>query len=81
MRKPKRQANEIKSRNKYLSLFPDDKETKQKNTRYLALKEALDIRKFEIELNWKRTAFFWAFITVIYTALFAVISTWFKKKQ
>ncbi|MBQ7613014.1 MAG: hypothetical protein IJU92_08085 [Spirochaetaceae bacterium] len=73
MTNTKRQANEIKSRYNYLSLFPDDKETIQENTRYLALKEALDIRKFEIELNWKRTAFFWAFITVIYAALFAVI--------
>lgn len=31
----------------------------------LALKYAIEIRKFEIELYWKRTSYFWALITVI----------------
>ena len=60
-------------RNEYYSLFPNDNNDKNNSTRYLALKEALDIRKFEIELYWKRTAFFWAFITVTYVALFNVL--------
>lgn len=59
-----KQAEPINSKEEYLSLFADDKRGK-------ALKAALDIRKFEIELYWKRTTFFWAFIVSIYTGLFA----------
>ncbi len=29
-----------------------------------ALELALEIRKFEIELYWKRATYFWAFITI-----------------
>lgn len=39
-----------------------------------ALEKALDIRKFEIELYWKRTAYFWAFIVANYTAYFFVLT-------
>jgi len=39
-----------------------------------ALKEALDIRKFEIELYWKRAGYFWAFIAAIFAGYFAVLS-------
>lgn len=35
-----------------------------------ALECALDIRKFEINLYWKRAAYFWAFITAIFIAYF-----------
>ena len=38
-----------------------------------ALEKALDIRKFEIELYWKRTAYFWAFIVANYTAYFFLL--------
>lgn len=37
------------------------------------LNVARDIRKFEIELFWKRGAYFWAFILGIYTAYFGII--------
>lgn len=73
MSKKKRYADRIANKKDYLKLFPDDKEIKSERMRYLALKEAQEIRKFEIDLYWKRTAFFWAFITVIYTALFSVL--------
>ena len=33
-----------------------------------ALKTALDVRKFEIELYWKRTTYFWAFIAAALVA-------------
>src|ERR1035437_1957034 len=33
-----------------------------------ALKTALDVRKFEIELYWKRTTYFWAFIVAALVA-------------
>ena len=73
MSKKKRNATKILNKSEYLNLFPKDKGLGSENMRFLALKEAQDIRKFEINLYWKRTGFFWAFITVIYAALFAVI--------
>lgn len=39
-----------------------------------ALKQALEIRKFEIELYWKRTQYFWAFLVTIYGSYFVVFS-------
>lgn len=43
------------SESSYLQSFPTD-------VREEALKHAMDIRKFEIDLYWKRAAYFWAFI-------------------
>jgi hypothetical protein len=37
-----------------------------------ALKTALDVRKFEIELYWKRATYFWTFLTLILGAYFTV---------
>ena len=39
-----------------------------------ALKTALDTRKFEIELYWKRATYFWAFIAVTFTAYFLILT-------
>jgi hypothetical protein len=44
-------------------------DSKRKN----ALDKALDIRKFEIDLYWKRAAYFWAFIAVTFAGYFAVL--------
>lgn len=71
MSKNKKKAKKI-SEEEYLGLFSKNKK-KSEDMRHMALKEALEVRKFEINLYWKRTGFFWAFITVIYTALFHVI--------
>lgn len=38
----------------------------------LALEYALEIRKFEIDLYWKRTAYFWTLITVAFAGYFTV---------
>ena len=43
------------SQEEYLKEFSGDKRAK-------ALEQALDIRKFEIELYWKRATYFWTFI-------------------
>ncbi|PBB05602.1 RipA family octameric membrane protein [Salimicrobium humidisoli] len=40
-----------------------------------ALKHALDIRKFEIELYWKRATYFWGFLIVIFGGYFAVLGS------
>jgi len=44
----------------YRAAFPDAKAQK-------ALASALDIRKFEIDLYWKRSAYFWTFIAGTFT--------------
>lgn len=40
-----------------------------------AFETALDTRKFEIELYWKRATYFWAFIAAMFVAYFAVFSS------
>jgi len=47
--------NERISESEYLASFPADKREK-------ALDHAMDIRKFEIDLYWKRATYFWTFI-------------------
>jgi len=62
---------------------PDDydtyfgKGTKDKNIlkQKRALKYALDIRKFEINLYWKRATYFWAFIAASFVAYSALQQT------
>lgn len=46
----------------------------EKNTLLRAFKEVADIRKFEIELYWKRTTYFWTLISVAFAGYFAIIS-------
>lgn len=43
-----------------------------KNIRKEALKQALDIRKFEIELYWKRATYFWTFLAATFAGYFLV---------
>lgn len=40
-----------------------------------ALEHALDIRKFEIDLYWKRAGYFWALIAVAFAGFFAVLAS------
>ena len=42
---------------------------------------AADTRKFEIELFWKRSTFFWAFTTAIYTAYSYTLTNIYCKKH
>lgn len=53
------------TRQKYLELFPE-------KVRHAALEQALDIRKFEIELYWKRATYFWTFIGATFAGYFAL---------
>jgi hypothetical protein len=50
-----RSRGEPISTSRYLESFPADKREK-------ALQYAMDIRKFEIDLYWKRATYFWTFI-------------------
>ena len=49
-----------------------EEEFKNGEKKKTALKHALDIRKFEIELYWKRAAYFWAFIGAAFAGYSAV---------
>lgn len=46
-----------------------------------AYKEASDVRKFEINLYWERTKYFWAFITTIYVAYYHVYLNVYDKQN
>ena len=56
------------SRQEYLSDFPNG--SNPNSLRREAMKQALDNRKFEIELYWKRAGYFWAFIAAAFTGFF-----------
>jgi len=56
---------EIKNLESYLKLFKNKEET---------LKYILEIRKFEIELYWKRTTFFWTILAAIIAGYFLIYS-------
>ena len=47
---------------------------RKQNSREKALMVALETRKFEIDLYWRRTAYFWAFIVSIYAAYYFVLT-------
>ena len=49
--------------------------------RKVALEHALDIRKFEIELYWKRAAYFWTFIGAAFAGFIAVQASAADSKQ
>lgn len=57
----------IENRQDYLDLFKDKDKTE-------VLKQVLDIRKFEIELYWKRTTFFWTILAAIIAGYFLIYS-------
>lgn len=52
---------------KYSELFYKKKEIHEN-----AMLQALDIRKFEIELYWKRAAYFWTFIAATFAGYFVL---------
>lgn len=46
-----------------------------------AYREASEVRRFEIQLYWERTKYFWAFITTIYVAYYNVLTKFYVKSQ
>lgn len=58
---------EYLTKEKFISNFPD-KQARE------ATSIALDTRKFEIELYWKRANYFWAFIAAIFAAYFLLVA-------
>lgn len=54
------------------TLSPEEYSQEFKGKESEAFKQAVDIRKFEIELYWKRAAYFWTFIGATFAAFLAV---------
>lgn len=52
----------IKTKEKYFEKFPAP-------VRKKALENILDIRKFEIEMYWKRATYFWTFIGAVFVGI------------
>lgn len=62
----------VESAERYAKLFKGN--ATAGNPVFEAYKIAMDVRKFEIELYWKRAAYFWAFIVVAFGAYGATLS-------
>ena len=61
------------SRDEYYGLFPSQKlDEVTGSKRENAFRQALDTRKFEIELYWKRAAYFWTFIGAAFAGFAAI---------
>lgn len=58
----------------YNKAFEGDGEAVPDSVRVRALDRALDIRKFEIELYWKRATYFWAFLAVTLAGYFTLLA-------
>lgn len=59
----------MSAQDEYDEMFKDRKKLKA------AFKQVTDIRKFEIELYWKRATYFWTLIAVAFAGYFAVLSS------
>lgn len=79
----KKDLVDIKEKDSYLESFagkeidPDpikNEKVKFVEKQRVALEKALDIRKFEIDLYWKRGTYFWAFIAISFTSYFIVLA-------
>ena len=65
----KTRTTHIETRAAYEALFVG----LNRDQRDEALKWALDTRKYEIDLYWKRATYFWTFIAVIFAGFFALL--------
>lgn len=72
-RKPKiNQLNRIDYENNFKPIESRLYLFKEKDRKEEALKFAIETRKFEIDLYWRRAGYFWAFIALAFTALYNV---------
>lgn len=65
----------MNNQQRYRKKFGLDKKYEDHDKAALALEHALDIRKFEIELYWKRATYFWALIAVAFAGFFSVLAS------
>ena len=69
------EPTEIKPEEYIAHLFKDIPTDKYDNVLKEAYKNALDTRKFEIDLYWKRATYFWAFIAAIFIATYSMLNS------
>jgi hypothetical protein len=62
------ESGHIGNKKQYLDEFPE-------KVRQEALKNVLDIRKFEIDLYWKRATYFWTFIAAVMAGYLALLNS------
>lgn len=62
-------------------ITPEEYEAAFEGKEAEALKQALDIRKFEIDLYWKRAAYFWTFIGATMAGFLAIQASSAQNKQ
>lgn len=67
-------ADRKRYRQRYRSIFPACSSWRRPSKAALAYQTALDIRKFEIDLYWKRAAYFWAFVGAAFAAYLAILT-------
>ena len=72
---------QITSQESYEKLFSEAAIATSPKWREEALKYALDIRKFEIDLYWKRATYFWTLITASFVGYFALQNVEPSKKD
>src|ERR1035437_10498147 len=53
----------------------------QKDILEKALEHALDIRKFEIDLYWKRATYFWTLIAVAFAGYFVILGSQYMDEK
>lgn len=71
-------SKEIDNKQDYNELFKakqPKEESSKMSPEYMRLEKILDIRKFEIELYWKRATYFWTFIAAAFTAYGLVLNS------
>lgn len=66
---------------KQMKFDAQDVTNKARKKRFEAYSKAHEIRKFEIELFWKRATYYWAFILAALTAHFALVGMLFREKD
>lgn len=62
----------INSKQSYLDNLPNNNGSDKRDPLSEALKYALDIRKFEIDLYWRRAAYFWTLIAASFAGYFSL---------
>ena len=62
-------------------ITPEEYDEAFKNKEAEALRQALDIRKFEIELYWRRATYFWTFIGATLAGFLAIQASSAQNKQ
>ncbi|RCW81636.1 hypothetical protein DER71_1231 [Halanaerobium sp. DL-01] len=67
--------------NKDETFLDEDENKNLKKRQKKALEKSLDIRKFEIELYWKRATYFWAFIAASFAGYFTILSKSITRKD